>query len=322
MEKLAIIGPYTQMMVDSLRKYLPEGLEARFIRGYEEYGALEDADYIILRTLRIEKEHIATMKRAKLIQRWGAGFDTVDIQAAGEKGIPVAVCAGVNAQSVAELSVLMMLAVYRNLPAQMAAFVAGEDRRTELASTSRCLEGKIVGILGMGNIGRRVAGIVRAFGAQVVYYDVCRMPEEREADLGCRYGSVDEVLAGADIVSLHLPLLEGTRGFIRADTIAKMKNGAVLINAARQELVVEADLADALRSGKLMGAGLDEIAEPVAQSPFHGMPQVICTPHIGGSTVDINDTMARSCMEHICSVRSGEALRAPVLVNGKYLPET
>ena len=85
---------------------------------------------------------------------------------------------------------------------------------------------------------------------------------------------------------------------------------------------MEADLADALRSGKLMGAGLDEIAEPVAQSPFHGMPQVICTPHIGGSTVDINDTMARSCMEHICSVRSGEALRAPVLVNGKYLPET
>lgn len=322
MEKLAVIGPYTQMMTDSMRKYLPEEIEMRFVHGYDEYGALEDADYIILRTLRMEKEHIGTLKRAKLIQRWGAGFDTVDIQAAGEKGIPVAVCAGVNAQSVAELSVLMMLAVYRNLPAQMAAFAAGEDRRTELASASRCLEGKTVGILGMGNIGRRVAGIVRAFGAEVVYYDVYRMPQEREAALGCRYASADEVLKSADIVSLHLPLLEETRGFIRRDTIAGMKDGAVLINAARQELVVEADLAEALKSGKLMGAGLDEIAEPVAQSPFRGMSQVICTPHIGGSTVDINDTMARSCMEHIRSVRGGKALCPPALVNGKYLPKT
>lgn len=322
MEKLAVIGPYTQMMTDSMRKYLPEEIEMRFVHGYDEYGALEDADYIILRTLRMEKEHIVTLKRAKLIQRWGAGFDTVDIQAAGEKGIPVAVCAGVNAQSVAELSVLMMLAVYRNLPAQMAAFAAGEDRRTELASASRCLEGKTVGILGMGNIGRRVAGIVRAFGADVVYYDVYRMPQEREAALGCRYASADEVLKSADIVSLHLPLLEETRGFIRRDTIAGMKDGAVLINAARQELVVEADLAEALKSGKLMGAGLDEIGEPVAQSPFHGMSQVICTPHIGGSTVDINDTMARSCMEHIRSVRGGKTLCPPALVNGKYLPKT
>lgn len=321
MEKLAVIGPYTQLMMDSMRKYLPEGIEMQFIHGYEEYGALEDADYIILRTLRIEKEHIAFLKRAKLIQRWGAGFDTVDIQAAGERGIPVAVCAGVNAQSVAELSVLMMLAVYRNLPAQMAAFAAGEDRRTELASTSRCLEGKTVGILGMGNIGRRVAAIVRGFGAEVMYYDVYRMSEDREAALGCRYAAVNEVLASADIVSLHLPLLEETRGFICADTISSMKTGAVLINAARQELVVESDLADALCSGKLMGAGLDEIAEPAAKSPFSGMPQVICTPHIGGSTVDINDTMARSCMEHISSIRNGDTLRAPVLVNGKYLPE-
>lgn len=319
MEKIMVIGPYTQQMVRSLEKYLPQGTEMVFIKDDSGYDALDDADYIILRTYRLEGTQIARLGKVKLIQRWGAGFDTVDIQAAGKQGIPVAVCAGVNAQSVAELSVLMMLAVCRNLLPQAAAFASGEDRRTSLASQSRCIAGKTVGILGMGNIGRRVAGIVRGFGADVIYYDVMPMDSEKEAALGCRYGSMDEVLSESDIVSLHLPLLEETKGILDRNAIAKMKTGAVLINAARQELVVEADLAEALRSGKLLGAGLDEIGEPVAQSPFAGMENVICTPHIGGSTVDINDTMARQCMEHIDAVRGGKALTPPSLVNGKYL---
>lgn len=320
MEKIIVIGPYTQQMVGSMRKYLPRGTEMEFINDYSQYGVLADADYIILRTLRLDKPHIALLRKAKLIQRWGAGFDTVDIQAAGQRGIPVAVCAGVNSQSVAELSVLMMLALYRNLLPQAAAFASGEDRRTSLASQSRCIEGKTVGILGMGNIGRRVAKIVRGFGAEVIYYDVFRMDPDGEKALGCRYGTMDEVLAEADIISLHLPLLEETRGIINGRTLSGMKPGALLINAARQELVVESDLADALRSGRLLGAGLDELAEPVPQSPFAGLENVICTPHIGGSTADINDTMARLCMEHIAAVRDGRALTAPSLVNGKYLP--
>lgn len=319
MEKIMVIGPYTRQMVSSMEKYLPQGTEMVFIKDDSQYDALADADYIILRTYRLDRPQIARLRKAKLIQRWGAGFDTVDIQAAGERGIPVAVCAGVNAQSVAELTVLMMLAIYRNLLPQAAAFASGEDRRTSLASRSRCIEGKTVGILGMGNIGRRVAAIVRGFGAEVIYYDVMPMDPEKEAALGCRYGTMDEVLSESDIVSLHLPLLEETKGMFDRNAFEKMKTDAVLINAARQELVVEADLAEALRGGKLLGAGLDEIAEPMPQSPFAGMENVICTPHIGGSTVDINDTMARLCMEHISAIRGGKALTAPSLVNGKYL---
>ena len=130
MEKIIVIGPYTQQMVSSMQKYLPCGTEMEFINDYSQYGVLADADYIILRTLRLDRPHIALLRKAKLIQRWGAGFDTVDIQAAGQRGIPVAVCAGVNSQSVAELSVLMMLALYRNLLPQAAAFASGEDAVT------------------------------------------------------------------------------------------------------------------------------------------------------------------------------------------------
>ena len=319
MEKLVVIGPYTRKMKDSIEKYLPDGVTLEYITEYEQYPVLEDADYIILRTLRLDASHIQQLKKAKLIQRWGAGYDTVDVAAAGAKNIQAAVCAGVNAQSVAELAVLDMLAVYRSLIQQALAFAVGEDKRTVLSADSHCISGKTVGIFGMGNIGRRVCKMVRAFGAEVIYYDVFRLDETREQELGCRYGTIDEVLSQSDIVSLHLPLLDSTRHFIDAEAIGKMKDGAVLINTARQELIVEEDLANALRSGKLMGAGLDEVAGAVKDGPFAGLNNVICTPHIGGSTADINDEMAKICMQHIEAIRDGKRLTPPALVNGAYL---
>lgn len=318
MEKLVAVGPYSPAMRRSIEKYLPEGIALSYITQKSQYGELCDADYILLRTLRLERADIRTLQKARLIQRWGAGYDSVDIHAAGELGIQVAVGAGVNAQSVAELTVLLMLAVCRNLIAQVDAFADGKDCRVAYAANSCCIHGKTVGIFGMGSIGKKVAAIVRGFGAQVIYYDVYRMSDEQEEALGCRFADEDEVLRTADIVSLHLPLLESTAGYLNAERIAKMKPGAVLVNAARQELVNEQALAQALLDGKLLGAGLDEIAQPYAQSPFAGMQNVICTPHIGGSTVDINDAMAKICMEHVLSVQHGELLTRPGLVNAEY----
>lgn len=321
MEKLVVIGPYTRQMKESLEKYLPAGVEMQYITEYSQYGVLKDADYIILRTLRLEQPQIQQLNRARLIQRWGAGYDTVDIEAAGRKEIQVAVGAGVNAQSVAEMAVLLMLAVYRCLPAQAEAYAAGLDRRTELIARARCIEGKTVGILGMGNIGRKTARLLQGFGAEILYYDVYPLDAARQKELGCRYAALDEVLAQSDIISLHLPLLDSTRHIMDKTAISKMKTGAILINTARQELVEEESLAQALKSGKLLGAGLDEIGEPFADSPFAAMENVICTPHIGGSTVDINDVMARICMEHLETVRQGKRIAPPSLVNGKYLDE-
>lgn len=318
MEKLVAVGPYSPAMRRSIEAHLPEGVAISYITQQSQYDALCDADYILLRTLRLERAQIETLQKARLIQRWGAGYDSVDIHAAGERKIQVAVGAGVNAQSVAELTVLLMLAVCRNLIAQVDAFAKGKDCRVAYAANSLCIHGKTVGILGMGSIGKKVAAIVRGFGAQVIYYDVYRMGVEQEEALGCRFADEDEVLRTADIVSLHLPLLESTVGYLNAQKIAKMKPGAVLVNAARQELIDEQALAQALREGRLLGAGLDEIAQPYAQSPFAEMQNVICTPHIGGSTVDINGTMAKICMEHVREVQHGAVLTRPSLVNAEY----
>ena len=319
MEKLVVIGPYTDSMKKALARHLPDGIQMEYITSYEEYEKLSDADYLILRTLRLDQQHVEGLAKARLIQRWGAGYDTVDLEAAGKKNIPVAVAAGVNARSVAELTLVFMLALRRNLIPQAEAFRRGENRRTELAASSRCICGETVGILGMGSIGRLVAELTKALGAHVLYYDVMRMEEEKEKELGYRYGSLDEVLSEADIVTLHLPLLESTKGLIGKEALNRMKEGAVLINAARQELVQEEELAQALKEGRLSGAGLDEIAEPFAQSPFVGLDNVICTPHIGGSTVDIDDAMAQVCMEHIETIRAGKKLAPPSLVNGSSL---
>ncbi len=322
MEKIVAIGPYTPQMKQSIARYLPEDITLSYVTEYGQYGILTDADYILLRTLRMDREHIAQLKQAKLIQRWGAGYDTVDLRAAAEKNIQVAVAHGVNAQSVAELTVALILAVYRNLIPQAQAFAEGkEDMRSRLSATSRCISGKTVGIFGMGNIGRKTAAIVRAFGASVLYYDVYPMEASREQALGVTYGDVDAILAEADIICLHLPLTDATQGFICEDSLAKMKEGALLVNTARQELVDEKALADFLRRGKLAGAGLDELAEPYAESPFAGMANVICTPHIGGSTSDINDAMAKICMEHIAAVRAGYRIAGPDLVNGDLLDQ-
>lgn len=321
MEKLVAVGPYTPAMRKSIETWLPQGICLEYITAREQYAALEDAEYILLRTLRLDEPEIRTLKKAKLIQRWGAGFDTVDVDAAGRQGIQVAVGAGVNAQSVAELTVLLMLAVCRNLVNQVSAFSAGEDRRVAYAAQSMCLQGKTVGIFGMGNIGRKVAAIVKAFGAQVRYYDVNPLDAGQEEALGCRFGAVEEVLSGADIISLHLPLLPSTRHFLDAEAIRRMKRGAVVINAARQELIDEDALAVALREGYLAGAGLDEISGPYCQSPLAGLDNVICTPHIGGSTVDINDTMARICMDHVRAVSQGQVLTPPSLVNATYFTQ-
>ena len=127
MEKLVAIGPYSPAMRRSIEAYLPEGVAISYITQQSQYDALCDADYILLRTLRLERAQIETLQKARLIQRWGAGYDSVDIHAAGERKIQVAVGAGVNAQSVAELTVLLMLAVCRNLIAQVDAFAEGKD---------------------------------------------------------------------------------------------------------------------------------------------------------------------------------------------------
>lgn len=317
MEKVLVIGPFNDNMKKALLEAFPAEFSLEFITSRDEYGRLADADYVILRTLTLGADDIAGMKRVKLIQRWGAGYDTVDIKAAAERGIPVAVCYGINSTPVAEMTLALMLSVYRNVVPLTNGIRSGLWERESYARYSHTISGKTVGIVGIGNIGRKVAALVRAFGAKVVYYDAFRMSPEKEKENGVEFCELDEIWGKCDIISLHVPLLDSTMKMVNADTIAKMKDGAVLINTAREELVDLPALRAALESGKLAGAGLDALEQTtIASKPFEGIENIVLTPHLGGNTADDAAAMAQRCAEQICAVSRGEKLTPPHVVNG------
>lgn len=321
MEKIVVIGPFNPVMQDALRDvFLPERFELEFVDEDVECEAVRCADYIILRTLSLGSERIKYLDRAKLIQRWGAGFDTVDIKAAGKRGIQVAVTAGMNAVPVAEMSLALALAVCRNLVPLTNDIMNGRWSREKYSRRSYTIAGKTVGILGSGNIGRKVAALFNAFEANIIYYDPYRLPAEQEEQLGLRFVSQEQLWTNSDILTLHVPLTEETRSIINAEVLGQMKQQSVLINTAREELVDYEAVAAALKSGKLLGAGFDAIEEGFLENnPFIGMDNVVLTSHLGGNTVDNAVHMAERCAEQIMTVSDGVRLSPPHLVNGRYL---
>lgn len=317
MEKVVVVGPFNNAMRAALNDRLSDKFTLEYITSREEYGILADADYAILRTLNFTAADIDAMKNIKLIQRWGAGFDTVDIKAAAEKNIPVAVCYGINSTPVAEMTVALMLSVYRNIVPLTVGIQDGVWERESFAKFSHTISGKTVGIIGIGNIGRKVANIVKAFGAKVVYYDAFRLNEEMEKANEYEFCPLDDIWGKCDIISLHVPLLDSTMKMANAETIAKMKEGSILINTAREELVDLEALRDALASGKLAGAGLDAIEQStMASKPFEGLKNIVLTPHLGGNTADDVAAMAQRCADQICAISRGEKLTPPHVVNG------
>lgn len=320
MESIVAVGPYNQAMRAALENALPQQDFHLTFSPEIDRELLRQADYVILRTLRLDEEEISPMEHCRLIQRWGAGFDTVDIAAAGKRGIPVAVTAGMNAVPVSEMALALMLAVYRNLVAMTNSTMAGVWSREAYSKRSYTISGKTVGIYGIGSIGRKVAVLTKAFGAEVIYYDPFRLDSETEKQLGVTYVDTDRLLAESDILTLHAPLTEQTRNFICEQSLAKMKDGAVLINTAREELVDYAAAARALRDGKLLGAGFDAIEEDIIkENPFVGLENVVLTQHLGGNTTDNAVKMAERIAQQITAVRNGEKLKKPHLVNSEYL---
>ncbi len=321
MEKIALVGTYGADVRPMLEMRLKGAMGVETVANESEFDRLADVEYVILRVLAMKRATIEAMPRLKLIQRWGVGFDKVDIAAAGERGVPVVIAPGANATPVSELALLLMLALYRNLVKLHNGMVQGRWEKEKFIDNSFMIKGKTVGLIGCGAIGRQVAKKVRAFGAEVVYYDAFRLPETTEQELGLTYRELDEVLANADIVSLHLPLLDSTRGMIGRREIALMKPGAVLINTARGGIVDTAALAEALAGKRIAGAGLDVFdSEPLAaDSPLRALDNVVLTPHVGGNTADMSIDMVDICLENIFAVRDGRPLSPKVLVNRQYL---
>lgn len=276
---------YLQTFVPPGVRWLP--LEQGASAG-ERRAAFATADVMFAYPGNPGADELANAPRLKLFQLLSAGHDWLDLDVFRRCGIPLAGNEGSNAVSTAEHAVLLMLALLKQLPQHHESTRAGEWLGMARTMQLRELRGKVVGLLGFGNIARHVARRVHAFDARVLYAKPTRAPIEHEQPFGAMHCTLDELLAASDIVSLHAPLNPQTRGLIDARALARMRPGGWLVNTARGALVDEAALADALRSGHLAGAALDAFAqEPPGQGcALLGLPNVVLTPHIAGVTRD------------------------------------
>ena len=248
-----------------------------------------EADYLLVSgRLKVDRELLANAGKLKMIQRTGVGLDTIDFEALKEFNIPLYVNFGVNAVSVAEHAVMLILAVLRRTCSVNAQVQSAVWKKQKTGLTTHELYGKTVGIVGMGQIGRHAASILRGFGVKILYFDQYRLKPEDEEKYAAEYRDLDSLLKESDIVTLHCSLTPDTKYLINRDTLAKMKPGSILINTARGKLVDQNALKEAVESGHLMGAGIDTFEEePIIQdNPLIGLDNVTLSPHIGGVTYE------------------------------------
>jgi (S)-sulfolactate dehydrogenase len=253
------------------------------------------ADVLIVRNrTQVRGALLAALVRCKVVGRLGVGLDNIDVPGCEARGLRVIPATGANALSVAEYVVATAMLLLRGAYASTGAVAAGQWPRNAL-SNGRETAGKTLGLVGFGSIGQLTAGLARALGMQVVAFDAM-MDDDHPAfaQLGVRCAGLDEVIAMSDVVSLHVPLVDSTRGLFNAQRIASMKPGAVLINTARGGIIDEPALAAALRSCQLGGAAIDVFgAEPLPASPhFDGCPNLLLTPHIAGVTAEANERVS------------------------------
>ncbi len=267
-------------------------------------AALGDARALVVRNrTRVDRALLDAGPRLRVIGRLGVGLDNIDLEACRERGIAVRPATGANDLAVAEYVIGTALLLLRNLTAATTRMLAGEWPRPEFVG--RELAGKALGLLGFGRTARAVARRAIAFEMRVIAHDPY-LPPADPSWRGVGRRSLKALLAEADLLSLHLPLTPETRGLMDASRIARMKRGAVLVNAARGGILDEAALAAALREGRLAGAALDVFEEEplsaAAAARFRGLPNLLLTPHIAGITEESNLRVSRATAANVRQV--------------------
>ena len=282
--------------------------------------ALADVDAVLIRSAtKMDAEAIAAAPKLKVIARAGVGLDNVDVPAATQAGVMVVNAPTSNITSAAELAVGLMLAAARHISPASQALKGGAWKRSKFGGVE--LLDKTVGIVGLGRIGALVAERLRGFGMHIVAYDPYTTPA-KASQLGARLVDLDELLATADFISIHLPKTPETLGLIGAEALAKVKPGVVLVNAARGGIVDEAALAEAIRSGRVGAAGLDIFAkEPCTDSPVFEFDNVVVTPHLGASTEEAQEKAGVSVARSVRLALSGELVPDAVNVSGGVIVE-
>jgi (S)-sulfolactate dehydrogenase len=263
------------------------------------------ADALVVRNrTQVRGELLEALKRCKVIGRLGVGLDNIDVPACEARGMQVIPATGANALSVAEYVISATMLLLRGAYQSTAVMVDGKWPRNAL-SNGRETAGKTLGLVGYGSIGQLTAKLAQALGMSVVAFDAMMEPDHPAyAAGGVHAVGLDELIARADVVSLHVPLVASTRNLFDAGRIAAMKRGAVLINTARGGIIDEVALAAALKSGQLGGAAIDVFAaEPLpASAHFAGCPNLLLTPHIAGVSAESNERVSFMIVEKVLEV--------------------
>ena len=265
----------------------------------------EEADAVMVRGTKIREPDLARAKKLKIISKQGVGYDNIDVAAAKKLGIPVVRTPGVNKEAVAEMALGLAIAVGRRI-AELDRRIRALEKmdRTKILGTE--MWGKTVGVVGVGNVGSRVAHKWKAaFDCKVIGHDPHKKLEIPQV-------SLDELLRQADLVTLHVPLNEETKYLIGGRELALMKPTAILVNTCRGGVVDEAALYEALKAGKLFGAGIDvwEVETPRVDSRLLELPNVVCTPHAAGGTEETQIRSALQVAEQAVNALQGKPLVA------------
>jgi phosphoglycerate dehydrogenase-like enzyme len=309
--RIVVVPPSHAEIAEIAKKMAPAGFELVVSRA--DRASLDQvmpgAEYIVCYpNVASDDAFYKAAPKLKLYQLLSAGYDDVDIDAAGRARVPVCNNGGANAISVSEHAMMLMLTVARRVIWQHENVSAGRWRGNGAAPMMYEIFDKTLGIVGLGTIGKKVARLANAFRMRVQYYDVARLPEHEEDALGVRFQLFRELLRTSDIVTMHVPLNDSTRHMIGAEELALMKPEGIIVNTSRGPVIDEVALTKALADNKLFGAGLDVFDQepPPPDNPIFKLRNVVLTSHFAGPTWDNHVARFRNAFDNVERVHRGE----------------
>ena len=316
--KVAFIHGLSAEIVDVITSHNPDGWTTEVVPRDtppdEQEALVNDVDFLMVYGAPLHDDVLRAAEKARLVQLLAAGYDRMNLRLMAALEVPCSNNGGANSIAVADHAVMLMLALYKQQMHTDPATRAGKWSAPITGTNTFEMADKLVGVLGLGNIGRRVARRVQGFEARVQYFDVMPLSEGEERELGISHVSLDELFRTSDILTCHTPLTPQTRHIVNRERLALMKPTSVLINTSRGPVVDETALIEALQEGKIAGAGLDVFEkEPVDQdNPLLKMDNVVVTPHVAGTTWDTWFRRAAFAYENMQRVWDGEAPLATV----------
>lgn len=303
--RVLVCDSIDQAGIDSMKRaglsvdYRPE------IKPAELVSSVRDYEVIIVRSrTKITKEVVDAAASAKIIARVGVGLDNVDVKAAEEKKIRVINAPEAASIAVAELAIGLMISLARSIPRADAESKRGNWIKKELMGTQ--LSGKYLGIVGVGNIGRNIGRMAKGLRMNLIGYDLYPINPEYIKETGMIVTDINTLLESADFVTCHVPSTPETKHMFNAERFAKMKPSAYLVNTSRGEIIDENALYEALKSGKLAGAALDVFeVEPPTNKQLLGLPNMVCTPHVGAQTREAQELASTVIAEKVIQILRG-----------------